>query len=724
MQKLIMMMVAVFASAMPIMAETEIVDGIKWSYTVSDGKVELHNLAIPKDTIGAIAIPPTLGSYPVTSIGSHAFCDCSGLTSVTIPSSVKVIGEEAFDGCTALTSVNLSEGLEVIGEDAFCGCENLGDVSIPSTVKEMDPGCFAFAYKMNSLFVAEGNSHFKSIDGVVYSKDGSRLVWFPAGRTGDWTVPEHVTEIVEFAIAGGSLSALSIGAGVERIGDGIVVDNFKLALITVDAENPYFKDEDGILFSKDGTRLLAYPAAKKDVSVYTVPATVTSVDQDAFGGSSLTGIILPSTLKGLWYETFVDSVGLESVIVGAGLEIVGDNAFYSIPRLRTVTLPASVKTIERLAFEDCGNSGTTIYVPETAVADKNAYEDCPATIVKYASAALVKFDLNYEGAPSYPYDRNVVSGQPVGILMKPSRAQYAFAGWYTLPDGGTEITDATVVTGNVTYYAHWTEGSSPVTPGYDVIDEKDITAPYAAAKAVTLKGAANDGGNVMGIVELKLGKVSRQKTSKVSGSFIGLDGKKRTMKAVAVTGIYGSAPATVTLDVKGLGTMKVVIGGSQFAGTLGGWHVQSAAVGGNWTKGVATAKVAVGDVSAFGGGVLAELLPTNEVATVARGKWAFKKAATVKYVKAKSNQPTYTLPDATGKAIVIDTSKGKTNLSGLKLTYTPKSGNFKGSFKVFALQAGKLKKFTMNVNGVVVDGVGHGKATCKKPSVTWAVSVQ
>jgi hypothetical protein len=82
------------------------------------------------------------------------------------------------------------------------------------------------------------------------------------------------------------------------------------------------------------------------------------------------------------------------------------------------------------------------------------------------------------------------------------------------------------------------------------------------------------------------------------------------------------------------------------------------------------------------------------------------------------------VPDTTGKALVIDTSKGKTNFSGLKLTYTPKTGMFKGSFKVFALQAGKLKKFTMNVNGVVMDGVGHGYAKCKKPSVTWTVSVQ
>ena len=87
----------------------------------------------------------------------------------------------------------------------------------------------------------------------------------------------------------------------------------------------------------------------------------------------------------------------------------------------------------------------------------------------------------------------------------------------------------------------------------------------------------------------------------------------------------------------------------------------------------------------------------------------------VKFAKAKG---------ATEKTLIVDTSKDKTNLSGLKLTYTPKNGTFKGSFKVFTLQSGKLKKYTVNVNGVVIDGMGYGAATCKKPAVTWQMSVQ
>ena len=132
-------------------------------------------------------------------IGDRAFMDCNDLTSVAIPSSVKVIGEKAFWFCHALANVNLAEGIEVLGKEAFLGCLDLGNVSIPSTIEEIGAGCLAYAYKMNSVSVDEGNQYFKSIDGVVYSKDGTRLVWFPAGRTGEWTVPEHVTEIGGFS---------------------------------------------------------------------------------------------------------------------------------------------------------------------------------------------------------------------------------------------------------------------------------------------------------------------------------------------------------------------------------------------------------------------------------------------------------------------------------------------------------------------------------------------
>ena len=100
-------------SALPIVlpfggyAETEMVNGITWTYTVSNGKASLVQRAVPQSTTGAITIPTTLGGNPVTSIESYAFSGCSGLTSVAIPDSVTSIESYAFSGCSGLRSITL-----------------------------------------------------------------------------------------------------------------------------------------------------------------------------------------------------------------------------------------------------------------------------------------------------------------------------------------------------------------------------------------------------------------------------------------------------------------------------------------------------------------------------------------------------------------------------------------------------------------------------------------
>ena len=276
--------------------------------------------------------------------------------------------------------------------------------------------------------------------------------------------------------------------------------------------------------------------------------------------------------------------------------------------------------------------------------------------------------------------------------------------------------------------------SDPVTPdpvvsGYKTIDAADIVAPYEASKAMTLQGVVYDSGKVVGSVELKLGKVNAKKgTSKVSGSVTTLDGKKHTITPFNLTDIDGMSPKSVSFEVKDFGTMSITIGGTQFAGSMGKYHMQSADVGGNWSKSGSNVYVDMSNAS-LPSEVLEDLLPNSESVITSGGKWKFAKAASVKWAKPKSGAALPEIYDAeSGKGLVVDTSAGKTNLSAMKLTYTPKKGMFKGSFKVYALEgagkATKLKKYTIKVSGVVVGGVGYGTATCKTPAISWSVTVE
>ncbi len=250
--------------------------------------------------------------------------------------------------------------------------------------------------------------------------------------------------------------------------------------------------------------------------------------------------------------------------------------------------------------------------------------------------------------------------------------------------------------------------------------------PEAWKKARTLTGVATRAtpNPLQGAFELKCGKANKKGIAKVSAKLTGLDGKKKSYKAKGVDVTAGP----VTVD---LGGLSVTIDGDSFSGSEsipGGLSVESAKVGGALADGSHAFTIADFDLE-VPGEVLEDLLPTDEKFDSSGGKWKFAKNASVKWAKPKKGAELPELyDDASGKGLIVDTSKGKTNLSSLKLSYKAKTGQFKGSFKAYELQgegkSTKLKKYTIKVNGFVVDGKGVGQATCKKPAGgPWTVTV-
>ena len=107
---------------------------------------------------GSYAIPDS-----VTSIGQHAFCGCSSLTSVTIPNSVTRIGKGAFSNCKSLTSVTIPGSVTRIGVGAFASCTSLTSVTIPDSVTSINNGAFYDCSSLTDVYYAGSEAQWKAI---------------------------------------------------------------------------------------------------------------------------------------------------------------------------------------------------------------------------------------------------------------------------------------------------------------------------------------------------------------------------------------------------------------------------------------------------------------------------------------------------------------------------------------------------------------------------------
>ena len=324
------------------------------------------NVTYSLDTsTGVLTISGTGDMADYSGYDDILFYRNSNIKSVIIENSVTSVGDSAFEYCTNLTSVKIPNSVTSIGDYAFDGCTSLTSVTIPNSVTSIVLGAFSDCTSLTSIEVSDNNKNYASVDGVLFNKDKSELITYPAGKAdSEYVIPNSVTNIGDFAFYGcTSLTIVTIPNSVISILLGTFDDCTSLTSIDVEKDNPTYLSQDGVLFNKDKSELITYPAGKTD-STYIIPDGVTIIAYAFDSCKNLTRVTIPNSVTNIGNGAFEDCTSLTSINIGNSVTSIGNDAFSGCTSLKDVYYTGSQSDWKKISigsYNDCLTNATIHY---------------------------------------------------------------------------------------------------------------------------------------------------------------------------------------------------------------------------------------------------------------------------------------------------------------------------------------------------------------------------
>ena len=352
---------------------------------------------------GSVIIPSSVTynncTYTVTSIWQNAFDSCLGLTSVTIPSSIKEVMYQAFCRCKNLTEVLfLGSSVEKIGDEAFAST-NLTDIVIPNSVKEIGNGAFYGCESIAEVSIPEsvtniGDRAFEGCTTLTNVTIPSNVTFIGVSAFDDTNLPvenyiryagtwavgitdknrirysfrENTTDLASGVFEScTNLTKITLPDGIKYIGEYTFASCSELESLTIpigvtSIGSRAFQNCTSLTEIKIpvGVTKIGYEAFRGCTNLVSVelPIGLTEIGESAFWRCGLTSIIIPEGITEIKKTTFLGN-NFSEIILPEGITDIRENAFYQCLRLKKVTLPESLKNVE-VAFSDCPISSIVI----------------------------------------------------------------------------------------------------------------------------------------------------------------------------------------------------------------------------------------------------------------------------------------------------------------------------------------------------------------------------
>ena len=424
----------------------------------------VKTLVIP-DNVTVIDTGAFYGNTSLTSldtgdgtelIGHETFCGCSSLATVSLGKRVRAIGDNTFEGCSSLQSITLPSSVTEVGAAAFYKCSSLKTAVIGNGIRELKyrlRGTFESCTSLESVTLGDGLLH---IDSDCFENTALKSV----------EIPDSVLAIGSSAFCNcDQLVSVKIGDGVTTLGDTVFYDCDMLKNVTI-----------GKGVATIGERVFADCDSLESI---TIPSNVTSLGERAFFASkNLKRAVIGNgvrELPGSAFGVFHNCTSLESVTLGNGLQVIGNDCFKDTA-LRTITMPEKVTNVGSYAFNDCPNLESFYLMGDipafsrptkgTAVVSypmpKLYYISGKAGYAEYTGAkqtftpVTVTFDSNTDELVSPTEAQKLApAGGYVIEPVDPIADGFIFRGWYKEPGCVTPWNYSTRVSSDVTLYAKW-----------------------------------------------------------------------------------------------------------------------------------------------------------------------------------------------------------------------------------------------------------------------------